>query len=277
MTSEAGYMEKPEKPTCFVIMPISDAHGYDQGHFGRVYEHILKPAISQAGYCAVRADDANKTDYIVVGIVQRIINSDMVLCDLSAKNPNVMYELGLRHAFDKPVALVKDKNTDKVFDIQGLRYTEYDSSLRVDSVHKDVDRIAKAIQETAASDPNDINSVIRLAGIKPAEIPVGRAISPDTQILLSAIASLERRFEQSDSREEELRFFIIQSDGRIIFEDGSDAGLGDEVYDANYKEIGKVFDIRPAQNRIYVQKTDGDVEVFSAFSIRTKGMTALPF
>jgi len=56
-----------------------------------------------------------------VGIIQRIVDSEMVLCDYSAKNPNVMYELGVRHAFNKPVALVKDKTTDKVFDIQGLR------------------------------------------------------------------------------------------------------------------------------------------------------------
>lgn len=273
MSSEA---DRTEKPSCFVIMPISDAHGYDQGHFGRVYEHILRPAILQAGYHAVRADDANKTDYIVVGIVQRIIKSEMVLCDLSAKNPNVMYELGLRHAFDKPVVLVRDKVTDKVFDIQGLRYTEYDSSLRVDSVQKDIDRIAKAIQETAASNQNDINSVIRLAGIKPAEMPIDRAVSPDTQILLSAIASLERRLEPPDNRREEMKFFVVQKDGNVVFRDNTEAKLGDEIYDAECREIGKLVDVRPAQERIYIQKTDGNVE---AFSIRSKGMSAddIPF
>src|SRR3954468_2442510 len=101
-------------PTCFVIMPISDADGYEPGHFGRVYEHLLKPAIVQAGFVPVRADDANKTDYIVVGIIQKIVESAMVLCDFSGKNANVMYELGIRHAFNKPVVLVKDKRTEKV-------------------------------------------------------------------------------------------------------------------------------------------------------------------
>jgi hypothetical protein len=41
--------EKKDDPICFVIMPISDIPGYEAGHFGRVYEHILKPAIVKAG------------------------------------------------------------------------------------------------------------------------------------------------------------------------------------------------------------------------------------
>src|SRR4051812_28416422 len=94
------------KPICFVLMPIADTPGYEPGHFGRVYEHLLKPAITAAGYRPIRADDAVKTDYIVVGIIQKIVESAMVLCDYSSRNPNVMYELGIRHAFNKPVVLI---------------------------------------------------------------------------------------------------------------------------------------------------------------------------
>ena len=46
-----------KKQTCFVIMPISDVPGYDQGHFARVYEYLIKPAIIQAGYEPIRSDD----------------------------------------------------------------------------------------------------------------------------------------------------------------------------------------------------------------------------
>ena len=83
----------------------------------------------------------------------------------------------------------------------------------------------------------------------------------------------------SDKREEKVKFFVIQKDGKVIFDDGSEAKLGDAVYDAEYREIGKIFDVGPAQERTYIQKFDGDVEAFSAFSIRSKGMTAeeIPF
>ena len=46
-----------DKKKCFVIMPISDAEGYDKGHFTRVYEHLVKPAVIEAGFEPMRADD----------------------------------------------------------------------------------------------------------------------------------------------------------------------------------------------------------------------------
>lgn len=45
-----------DKKKCFVIMPISDAEGYDKGHFTRVYEHLIKPAVIEAGFEPVRND-----------------------------------------------------------------------------------------------------------------------------------------------------------------------------------------------------------------------------
>lgn len=50
------------KKKCFVIMPISDAEGYDKGHFTRVYEHLIKPAVIEAGFEPVRADDTSKAN-----------------------------------------------------------------------------------------------------------------------------------------------------------------------------------------------------------------------
>jgi hypothetical protein len=268
--------DAPQRPKCFVIMPISDVPNYESGHFGGVYEHLLKPAINNAGYTAVRSDDANKTDYIVVAIIQKILESEMILCDLSARNPNVMYELGIRHAFNKPVTLVRDKITDKVFDIQGLRYQEYDHSLRVDSVEKDIEKISKAIKETAAATADDINSVIQLAGLKPAETPVNHTVSGDTQILLSAIASLERRLEPTDNRSKSQRFFRIEGD-KVFFEDETDASLGDQVYDSKGTIIGEVVDIHPAEEKIFIRNSVGKVIPFAAYSIKSRGLSMIPF
>lgn len=174
MSSKSRLKEK-EKPICFVIMPISDVPGYDSGHFGRVYEQLLKPAIIDAGYMPLRADDTNKTDYIVVGVVQKVVESPVVLCDYSSRNPNVLYELGIRHTFNRPVILVKDTRTEKVFDIQGLRYTEYDPSLPVDTIQKDISRISRAIKETASNGKDAYNSVVHLAGLASEAISGGRS------------------------------------------------------------------------------------------------------
>jgi len=181
-------------------MPIADSLGYEPGHFGRVYEHLIKPAIIAAGYVPVRADDTVKTNYIVVGIIQKIVESPMVVCDFSSRNPNVMYELGIRHAFNKPVVLIRDLKTEKIFDIQGLRYAEYDDTLRIDAVHKDISKITSAITETAASKPEDMNSIVQLAGIKTAEAPKGQTISADTQLILSTLSSFDKRLENIERR-----------------------------------------------------------------------------
>jgi hypothetical protein len=71
------------------------------------------------------------TNFIITDILKQIINSDMCICDLSSRNPNVLYELGLRHSFRLPVTLIRDSKTNRIFDIQGLRDIEYDDNLRV--------------------------------------------------------------------------------------------------------------------------------------------------
>ena len=92
--------EAEEKKDCFVIMPISDPEGYDEGHFKCVYEDLLGPAIEAAGYMPKRADDDKSTSMIHVNIIRDIIEAPMAICDLRTRNPNVLFELGIRQAFD---------------------------------------------------------------------------------------------------------------------------------------------------------------------------------
>lgn len=258
-------------------MPISDVHGYESGHFARVYEHLLKPAIIAAGYSPVRADDAVKTDYIVVGIIQQIVDSEMVICDFSARNPNVMYELGIRHAFNKPVTLIKDRRTEKVFDIQGLRYTEYDDSLRIDSVQKDVSRITAAISETANAGAENLNSVVQLAGIKAAKVPEGQIVSPDTQLLLSALGALERRIDTVEGKgRSTVRYFHIEDD-KVFFADGTKGEIGDSILNDDFLIIGTLVDIHATGDKIFIRQESGQIAAYSAFSSKSKGLSTLPF
>src|ERR1035437_305813 len=98
---------------CFVIMPISDSEDYPTGHFRRVYDHIIDPACEQAGFKPVRADDIMTTNYIALDVIKNIIECEMALCDLSSRNPNVLYELGIRQSFNLPVTLIKDIKTKR--------------------------------------------------------------------------------------------------------------------------------------------------------------------
>ncbi len=141
---------------CFVIMPISDTDGYDNGHFTTVYNHLIKPAVIKAGFESIRADDTFKTNIIINSIIQNILDSDIIVCDLSSKNANVFYELGLSHAFNKKVVLIKDNVTNIPFDISGIRVLSYDKSLRIDEVDKSIPEISRYIADTYADDNDAI-------------------------------------------------------------------------------------------------------------------------
>lgn len=255
-----------DKPVCFVLMPIADVIDYDTGHFGRVYEHLLKPAILAAGYVPVRADDTVKTDYIVVGIIQKIVESAMVVCDFSSRNPNVMYELGIRHAFNKPVVLVKDRKTEKIFDIQGLRYTEYDETLRIDSVNKDISKITSAISETADGGSEAMNSIVQLAGIKTAEAPKNQTISADTRLILSAVSSFDKRLDMLEQRElqlpREIEFRDYKRNRGLLGEElltlsnGSVARRGDLLF-MNGHAFGHLLEWSLEKRSIGIKGTDG--------------------
>lgn len=91
-------MANSNNKKCFVIMPISDADGYDKGHFNRVYEYLIKPACEEAGFDPIRADDTSKANMIIVDVLHKILECDIAICDLSSRNPNVFTNLDLdRH------------------------------------------------------------------------------------------------------------------------------------------------------------------------------------
>lgn len=170
-TSNAGVDEKSGKAkTCFVIMPIADHDSYDKGHFDRVYEYLIKPACDKAGYIPIRADDNKASNMIMFDILKKIMECDMAICDLSSKNANVFYELGLRQAFNKKTILITDGRESAPFDIAAFRYVRYNPSLRVDSVIIDTDSISEMLIETEAAPENDVNSIVKLLQIQPAHV-----------------------------------------------------------------------------------------------------------
>ena len=197
MTETQKALPAPKEKTCFVVMPIADMPGYDAGHFTRVYEDLIIPACNNAGFKADRADDVKNTTLIHSTILNRLIKADMVVCDLSGKNPNVMFELGIRQAFDKPVTLIKDETTNGIFDVDPLKYTTYSKNLKYNNVVKSQIEISESIRGTFAAkdDPNTINSIIRLLSIeKPAELkPNDDAYHNMFLVMMSKISAIENK------------------------------------------------------------------------------------
>jgi hypothetical protein len=133
--------------TCFVMQPFA-------GALGGYYESIFKPAIEQAGLSPVRADnEIFATGKIMDQIWRGIRSATVLVAELTSKNPNVFYELGLAHALEKPVVLVSSNEEDVPFDLRHIRVILYD---REDPFwgQKLIDKIADNIK-SAVRDPEE--------------------------------------------------------------------------------------------------------------------------
>lgn len=99
------------------------------GTLGGYYESIFKPAIEQAGLVAVRADaEIFGTGKIMDQIWRGIRAAKVLVAEMTTKNPNVFYELGLAHALEKPVVLVSSNQEDVPFDLRHIRVILYDQA-----------------------------------------------------------------------------------------------------------------------------------------------------
>jgi len=106
--------------SCFVMMPFSSPHG---DYYAKIYE----PAIRKAGLTPIRADaDIFGAGKIIDQIWVGISAAKVLVAELTTKNPNVFYELGLAHALEKPVVLVSSNEGDVPFDLQHIRVIYYD-------------------------------------------------------------------------------------------------------------------------------------------------------
>ena len=158
---------REENKDCFVIMPIADCEGYEKGHFTHVYDDIIKPAIDKTEFTAIRADEVKETNLIHLDILKKLIDAPIAVCDLSTRNPNVLFELGIRQAFDKPVVLIQEKGTQKIFDIAPLRYLEYSKDMKYHEVLESQKKLQEAIEATkvAVGDSGNINSIVKLMAL----------------------------------------------------------------------------------------------------------------
>jgi len=161
---------------CFIILPLSDPEGYAKGHFNRVYQYIIVPACRLAGFSPVRATDPEFND-TPLDIINMMIESDIVVSDLSSNDPHALYGFAIRQAMGLPVTLIKDIKTIVKANIPEYAVVEYDESLRIDTVQNEIetlsDALGKAFTDKAA--PHELIGRIHIESAPepaPQNIPV---------------------------------------------------------------------------------------------------------
>jgi len=269
--------------TCFVIMPIADIANYETGHFSRVYEHIIKPACKNAGFTPIRSDEINSSHMIVVDILKKIVESDLAICDLSGRNPNVLYELGLRQAFNKKTVLIKDNKTDNIFDVQGFRYTLYDSSLRIDNVKKEIEKFSAAITETYSAQ-GDVNSIVQLLQIEPAQINNKTQLSESDTVIFRAVTELQKTVEnlitKNKKKSEDFDEAQIESKNSLSIKiNGMSFDVGTQYFhsDTSGKTFGTLEKIDVKNQKLTFTHPNGKYFIVDFFHPSLREIDDIPF
>ena len=190
--------------TCFVIAPIGDAGSDIRKRSDQVLKHVITPAVESCGYNALRADQISEPGMITSQVIQHIVDDPLVIADLTGWNPNVFYELAIRHALRKPLVQMIKRGEQIPFDVAGTR-TIYVDHKDLDSVEEAKGEIVKQVT-SLERDASDIETPISVSldlqllrqSDNPEQRSLGDLLSVITE-LRSGLSNLEKRLDSPES------------------------------------------------------------------------------
>lgn len=146
---------------CFVICPIGSEGSEIRKNADDLLQYVITPACE--GYEVLRADKISDNGMITQTVVQHLLTDDIAIVDLTGHNPNVFYELAIRHSFGLPaIQITRDSLSSIPFDIHDVRTIQYDLSA------SGADKATQAIKEVINSIENGnstINPVTAVSGL----------------------------------------------------------------------------------------------------------------
>jgi catechol 2,3-dioxygenase-like lactoylglutathione lyase family enzyme len=147
-----------QKKTCFFIAPIGEPNSNERRRSDQILEHIIMPVTAARGYAAIRADQIARPGMITDQVVRHLVEDRLVIADLSGRNPNVYYELAIRHVTQKPLIQMIDAAEKPPFDVAGMRLIFFDCH-DLDSVKSTKAQLDAQISDVETN-PSDSRSPI---------------------------------------------------------------------------------------------------------------------
>ncbi len=169
-------VKKENKKICFVISPIGEEGSETRTRSDQTLKHIITEPVSQLGYEVIRADKISEPGIITTQIIEYIVDAELVIADLTDHNPNVFYELAIRHAMRKPLVQMIRKGDTIPFDVAATRVIQFD-------LHN-LDSVAAAKEE--------ISSQVKSIEIGNNEVQNPISVSLDLKVLKESGDAEER-------------------------------------------------------------------------------------
>ena len=254
--------EKDQNQTAFIISPIgNDATEARKKVDGLV--EIIAPVLKEFNLEPLAAHQISKSGSINKQVIEHLLNDKLVICNLTNLNPNVMYELGVRHSSMLPTVLIAEKDTKNPFDVFDMRTIPYEDSFN--GVQNLQEKLRLTIKETldADSQDNPVSSVIGFDSI----IKATEASGDDAQTyIIEQINNIQKKLNNipiknsvssvSDASQKEALFYEVTG------VKGRRNAVTSQIHNALGSHVGdiRVFITHIGEDRISLQIENYDSE-----------------
>ncbi|HUV30423.1 MAG TPA: hypothetical protein VMY05_04940 [Acidobacteriota bacterium] len=209
--------------TCFVIAPIGKEKSDTRRRSDQVFKYIIEPAASECGYKAMRADQISEPGLITSQVIQHIVEDPLVIADLTERNPNVFYELALRHALKKPLVQISQKDEQIPFDVATMRTIAID--------HHDLDSVEQAKKDL-------IGQIKTVEGRAPDKIDTPISVALDLQLMRRSDDLVQRTLAELVRSVSELRSEVESIQRPVPYRPSADLAKSLQKY-MDYFELAK--------------------------------------
>jgi hypothetical protein len=192
-----------DEKECFVIAPIGEEDTEMRKRSDDVLNNIIKPIVEDYGYEAERADEIQEPGMIPTQIIERVIESDLVIADLTGSNPNVFYELAVRHAYNKPFIQLIDTGENLPFDVGKARTIRIDRGTAgsIRKVEEELERQIEAIESDDFDADNPISDAVELKRLRESGDPERESladIKESISELQNSVTSIQNKFNNPE-------------------------------------------------------------------------------
>lgn len=180
-----------KKKSCFVVCPIGDEGSTTRRHadwlFHEIIEHVLEADFASQ-FDLIRADKIDQPGMIDAQIISHLLDDDLVIADMTELNPNVFYEIGIRHMKELPIVHIVKKGGAIPFDVKLFRAIPYDYADPAELRTARAD-LRRALDAVLQPDYKPDNPVIRARGV----VKLIESAAPETAIIQQQLNELSRR------------------------------------------------------------------------------------
>jgi hypothetical protein len=191
---------------CFFITPIGEIDSDIRKRSDQVFKHLIKPSVEPFNYKPFRADQISEPGIITSQVIENVVESDLVIADLSGNNPNVFYELAIRHVIKKPYIQLIQEGETLPFDVavtRTIRFNLADPD-NVESAKNELAENVKKIVDGTLQVESPISTTLDLKAYRNSEKPIEQTLGE----LINTVKETNSRISTLESKFSPIRYSL---------------------------------------------------------------------